>query len=408
MLTLLLLAAVAAVTALTLGGERYLLAATLPPLACLALVVPSAVGATPAGTSWIALGVALATGLGAALSPPTLPAAARLLRSTAGVVCAVTGAAGLAGSLATRGGTLLGLSVLLIAAVTAASLGRDPAVRMVAWMVAAGAAFTLPIAAFAAAGQPVRNAAFAVLIVCGLLLATASLLVTSSLVAPTAARTTRRQAEAGVVEMAAIMGAVLALLLAMGSARHAAAVLTIWGLLLGAAALRRDRSTARRQWLVRAALAAELAACWLLLYSVEVGLPEAYTLPFAAVAVLTGAVELRRRPDLASWTAYGAALAGGFLPSLALVLAGQDAVWRWVSLFAAAVVTVILGSWRRRRAPVMAGAAVAVVVAVTEMIRLLVRGALAGAILVAVAGLVLIVFGALSEQRLRGALRKMS
>ena len=42
------------------------------------------------------------------------------------------------------------------------------------------------------------------------------------------------------------------------------------------------------------------------------------------------------------------------------------------------------------------------------MIRLLVQGALAGALLVAVAGVVLIVFGALSEQRLRGALRSMS
>jgi hypothetical protein len=272
---------------------------------------------------------------------------------------------------------------------------------MVAWMVAAGAGFALPIAAFAAAGEPVRNAAFAVLVVCALLLGAAFLL------AP-GARAARRQAEAGAAELAAVVGAVLALLLALGSARHAAAVLTIWGLLLGAAALRRDRSALRRQWLVRAALAAELAACWLLLYSVDVGLPEAYTLPFAAVAVLTGAVELRRRPDLSSWSAYGAALAGGFLPSLALVLAGQDVVWRWVSLFAAAVITVILGSWRRRRAPVVAGAAVAVVVALTEMIRLLARGALAGAILVAVAGLVLIVFGALSEQRLRGALRKMS
>jgi hypothetical protein len=126
------------------------------------------------------------------------------------------------------------------------------------------------------------------------------------------------------------------------------------------------------------------------------------------VAVLTGAVELRRRPELSSWSAYGAALAGGFLPSLALVLIGDDPVWRWVTLFAAAIVTVIIGSWRRRRAPVVSGAAVAVVVAVTEMIRLLIRGAIAGAVLVAVAGLVLIVFGALSEKRLRGALGKMS
>jgi hypothetical protein len=436
MLTLLLLTAVAAVTAVTLGGERYLLATTLPPLACLALVVPSAMGAPGQATSWVALGVALATGLGAALSPPTLPSAARMLRGTAGVVCAVTGATGLAGSLATRGGTLAALGVLLVAALTAAVLGRDPAVRMVAWLVASAAGFALPVAIFAAVGQPVRPAAFGVLAVCALLLATAAFLARTPFprrspapsasptpvdlgdipaggdpltgASPKPAQAGGRVAEAGVVELAAALGATLALLLALGSARHAAAVLTIWGLLLGAAALRPDRPAIRRQWLVRGALAAELAACWLLLYSVEVGLPEAYTLPFAAVAVLTGAVELRRRPELSSWTAYGAALAGGFLPSLVLVLAGEDAVWRWVTLFAAAIVTVILGSWRRRRAPVVAGAGVAVAVAVTEMIRLLVQGAIAGAVLVAVAGLVLIVFGALSEQRLRSALGKMS
>jgi integral membrane sensor domain MASE1 len=56
----------------------------------------------------------------------------------------------------------------------------------------------------------------------------------------------------------------------------------------------------------------------------------------------------------------------------------------------------------------VAGASVALVVAVIEMVRLVVQGAIAGAILVAVAGMVLIVSGALSEKRLRGALRRMS
>ena len=54
------------------------------------------------------------------------------------------------------------------------------------------------------------------------------------------------------------------------------------------------------------------------------------------------------------------------------------------------------------------GAAVALVVALTEMIRLLIQGRIAGAVLVALAGVVLIVFGAVSEQKLRGALRRMS
>jgi hypothetical protein len=397
MLTLLLLAGFAGTAALTVGGERYLLAAILPPLAALTLVAPTAMGAPRWTTPWVALLVALATGVGAALSPPTLPSAARLLRGTAGIVCAVTGAAGLAGSLATRTGTLTALATVLLGAMIAAGFGRDPAVRLVAWVVASGAAFALPVTALAATGRPLRPGAFAVLAVCAVLVVLAWVL----------ARI-RRPAEAGVVEMAATVGATFALLLALGSAPYAAAVLTVWGTLLGGAALRPDRSPARRTWLVRAALAAEVGATWLLLYSVEIGLAEAYTLPFAAVAFLAGALELRRRPELSSWAAYGPALAGGLLPSLALVLVGQDVVWRWVGLLAAAVVTVILGSWRRRVAPVVTGAVVAVLVAVTEMIRLLLSGAVAGALLVAVAGIVLVVFGALSEQRLRGALRRMS
>jgi hypothetical protein len=44
-------------------------------------------------------------------------------------------------------------------------------------------------------------------------------------------------------------------------------------------------------------------------------------------------------------------------------------------------------------------------VALAEMIKLLVQGRTAGAVLVALAGVVLIVVGAISEQRLRSALR---
>ena len=417
-LTLLLLTGVTASVAVTLGGGRYLLASTLPPLAALAVLLPAAVGAPRGSTAWAALAVAVVTGVGAALSPPTLPSAARLLRSTAGVICAVTGAAGIAGSLATRSGTLTALLIVVAAAGLAASAGRDPAVRMVAWTVAAAASFALPVTALAAAGRDLRPAAFGILAICGGFAAVAWYLVSpvadrpahkiGSQDASRRARPPGRPAEAAMVELCGWLGATFALLLALGSARHTAAVLTIWGLLLGAAALRRDRSAARRTWLIRAALAAEVGACWLLLYSVEIGLPEAYTLPFAGVALLAGALELRQRPTLSSWSAYGPALAGGFLPSLALVLVDDAEVWRWVALFVAAIGVVLIGVWRRRLAPVVTGAAVAIVVALVEMIRLLLRGSVAGAILVAVAGVVLIAFGALSEQRLRRALKQMS
>jgi hypothetical protein len=392
MLTLLLLTAVGAIVALRLGGGRYVLAAILPPLAATAVIAPAALNAPSGSTSWVALTVAVVTGLGAALSPPTLPAAARLLRGTAGVVCAVTGGAGIAGSLATPTGTLVALAVVVIAAATAAGLGQDPNARMVAWFVGAAAAYSFPVTALAAAGGQVRSGAFFVLAICGLL----------SAVVWQLARSPQRRAEAAVVELTIAVGATFALLLTLESPRDAAAVLTIWGLLLGVAALRRDRSVDLRRWLVRSALVAELFACWLLLYSVRVPLTEAYTLPFAAVALLVGALELRYNDELSSWLAYGPALVGGFGPSVVLVLIGDDQVQRWVILLVAAVLTVIVGSWRRLSAPVVTGSTVAVVVALVEMIRLLSRGQVAGGLLVAVAGGVLVGFGAISERRRRG------
>src|SRR5262249_57837434 len=122
------------------------------------------------------------------------------------------------------------------------------------------------VAGRAGAGQPVRPAAFGLLAVCAVLVGAAYGL----------AGNPARRPEANVIELSASIGAAFALLLTLGSVRHAAAVMTVVGLLLGAAALRRDRPAARRQWLVRAALGAEVGACWMLLYSVDVALTEAY------------------------------------------------------------------------------------------------------------------------------------
>jgi hypothetical protein len=141
------------------------------------------------------------------------------------------------GQLATPTAILAALAALVAAAGVAATLGRDPAVRMVAWIVAAVASFALPVTAVAAAGAPLRPAAFGVLAVCAGLAAVAWLL----------ARSETRRPEAAMVELCGWIGATFALLLALGSARHAAAVLTI-GVLLAPHC--RDRPPARRQWLV--------------------------------------------------------------------------------------------------------------------------------------------------------------
>jgi hypothetical protein len=129
------LVAAAAAAALALRGQRYVLAA-VPPTAGRAR--PRAADRARRGvaaTPWVAIAVALATGLSAALVKPTVPLAARHLRVTALVVCALTGAAGIAGSLATPGATLATLGIITATALATALLGRDPAARRVAWLV---------------------------------------------------------------------------------------------------------------------------------------------------------------------------------------------------------------------------------------------------------------------------------
>ena len=390
--TLLLLAPTSGGIASILGGRRYVLAAVLPPLAAAAVVVPGALGASPRAVPWVAIAVALAAGLGAALTRPSLPVAATWLRATAGVVCALTGAAGLAGSLATRTSTLVALGALAAGGLAAALLGRDPLVRAVAWVVAGVCGHALPVTAAVAAGVPLRSAVFGMLAASGVLVLLAWVLARWE-----------RYGDASVAELIATLGAFTAVALAYGSARHLAVALTIGGLMLGLAALRSDRRPGRRMWLVRSAIATELVACWMLLYGSHIGFLEAYTLPFAAAALLVGVIEQRRRPQLSSWAVYGPALAGAFLPSVVLILVGENPAWRWISVFLGAVAIVIVGSWRGWRAPVVTGATIAVGVAIVEMIWLLIDGQIAGALLVGLVGITLIVFGAFAERSLRRA-----
>ncbi|HEY7226277.1 MAG TPA: hypothetical protein VH561_22095 [Micromonosporaceae bacterium] len=391
LVTLLVLAPTSGGIALILGGRRYLLAALLPPLAAAAVVLPYAFAAPRVAVPWVALSVALATGLGAALHRSVQRTEASWLHATAGLVCAVTGAAGFADSLATRGTTLAALGALAAGALTAALAGRDPLARAVAWCVFATAGLALPPTAFAAAGGQTHSAVFGMFGVCGVLVGFGLLL----------SRCPTRRADATVAEVMALLGAAIGLGLSFGSIRYTSAALTICGLLLGLAALRGDRKARARAWLVRFALCAELAACWLLLYGLHIGLPEAYTLPFAAVALLAGALEQRRSPHLSSWLFYGPGLGGAFLPSLALILVGQDPPWRWAGVFLAAVTIVIVGSLRGWRAPLVTGFAIAVVVAIVEMVSLLIDGHIVRAVLVGCAGVILIVFGAFTERNLR-------
>ncbi|MFC7482442.1 SCO7613 C-terminal domain-containing membrane protein [Luedemannella flava] len=223
-----------------------------------------------------------------------------------------------------------------------------------------------------------------------------------------------RPGEAAVVELGAYVGSAFALLLTLDSLRYTAAVLMVWGILLGAAALRRDRTAQVRIRLVLGACLAELGAVWLLMAAADVAVIEAYTVPFALVAVIAGAIELRYREDLSSWLAYGPALAAGFLPTLLLAVVGEGELWRRVALFIAGVAVLALGAQLQLRAPTVIGAAVAIIVALHELVLLALNSSVAGYFVFALGGLLLLGLGATFEKRrrdvvrIRGRLRQMS
>jgi hypothetical protein len=131
-------------------------------------------------------------------------------------------------------------------------------------------------------------------------------------------------------------------------------------------------------------------------------------------ALLVGVLELRRRPDLGSWLAYGPALVAGFLPSLVLVLMTDTAPARRVLVIVAGVLTVALGSVRRQKAPVVVGS---VVTATATLHELLLLGRMLPwwvlLIVFGLAGALLIALGATYEKRrqrvtaLRSALNRL-
>ncbi|GGK14951.1 hypothetical protein GCM10010124_04440 [Pilimelia terevasa] len=375
----------------------------LPGLGLTLLVAPLGLHLAWPATTLAALAVFALLMLGVALLPPPPPVAAaqpvRASRVAAFVLGLAAGGAGLAGSLATRPLTLTTLVGAVAVGAAAGFGGRTSLARILGWLFAAAAAQALALTAGLAAGWPPHWSAF------GVLAAGAGLLV----VAATLPRLARPQAraEAATVEWSAYVAAVLAFALAAGATGHLAALLAAWGAVLGLAATRRGRPESERRTLFWLAIGCEVVAWWLLMWVGGVAAVEAYTLPFAAVALLVGALEARQRPDLDSWLAYGPALVAAFVPSLVLVLTTTSPI-RQVLLLLAAVATLILGSVRQKKAPVVVGAVVTTVAALHALVQI-------GPWLVLLpVGVLLLWFGAANEKRrrdirrLRGAVRRMS
>jgi len=358
-------------------GRRWLAPAVLPGVATAVLVTPAAVDMPwPAGVA-AAIVVAVPAGIAAAC--------VRVGRQSAvwmcGALAVLAGGAALAGAAATRATTFAALGIAVLAGTVAGRSGRGTGARIAGWTVASAAVLVgSAVATTGAAGVPVAVGPFVGAVV---LLGAAAVVGLRD----------RPPAEVVPIDVMAHLAAATAL---VGSTtlRQAALVLVGYGAVLGLSALR----SGRRGYAVVAG-AAELLAWWMLLSAADVGLVEAYTLPFALVALVGGVVGLRRRPSVRSWAAYGPALAAAFLPSLALVLAAPGEPVRRLLLGAGAIAVVVVGGARRRQAPVLVGAAVLVLVTLHELVvwwDLLPRW-----IPLAVGGLLLVSVGATYERRRR-------
>ncbi|MEH1102613.1 SCO7613 C-terminal domain-containing membrane protein, partial [Micromonospora sp. CPCC 205561] len=326
-----------------------------------------------AGVPWPVLPVVSLAG-GVAVVLVAALAAPRCGLAPVGVpVGLVLVASGLLGLLATRAGTIAGLGVLVVAAGVVGTAARRDGARLAGHLVAVVAGTGLAVVAPLAAGLPLRTAAFSVLAVAVLTLAAAAALTVprtptgpvpagAAVPGPAGAAAVGsgrpgRATAAAALEGAAQAVALVALLLAVGAVRHAAAVCVLWGAAVGLRVLRRGESPGRRWAFAGIAGGSELLGAWLLLAAGEVALLEAYTVPAAALALTAGAVALRTRPGLTSWLALGPGLAAALLPSLVSVLVAPDPQpWRRLLLGVAALGVVLAGATRRWQAPVLLGA----------------------------------------------------
>ncbi|OJF14660.1 SCO7613 C-terminal domain-containing membrane protein [Couchioplanes caeruleus] len=399
-----LLTVAAALAALGFGGKpAEAVPVILPGLAITLLIAPIALDARWPASTAAALVVFTIAMLGLALTPPPVATRATLLHTTRTIVFVIGllgGGAGLAGSLATRELTLFTLGCAVGVGLVAAIAGRSRHARVLGWLFAAAMGQFFVLAVALVAGLTHEWAAFGVLAVGAALLILEAALPRLGL--------PEYRLEATTVEWSGYASALLAGALAYDSPSHLAALLAAWGAVLGLAATRPGRTPHQRRNLFWLAVGFEIIGIWLFVALADVALPEAYTLPFAALALLVGILEARQRPELSSWAAYGPALLAAFVPTTGLVIATDAGDLREMLLLLGAVATLIIGSRLQQQAPVVIGATA------TAVATLHFATTLVGPWLVLVpVGVVLLFLGATNEnrrrtqERLRGALVRM-
>ena len=378
---LLACAGAAALAAVPPRGSRLVAPGPAGIVAAVAMV--GVVTVLPTATGWPLWAALL---LSAACALPAVAAALLADRGAGGPVARVLAAcAGLllvpaAGwALGSEPGTLafLGAVAVLAALATAAAGGpwlrRGCAAVATVALVGEGAALALSARGSAAeVGFVVTVAAGAVLV----------------------AGTRWRQdaAEGPVVEALGLAAGVLGIALTAGDQRWLAAALTVAVPALLAAAA----SPVRRAYLWGGAAAA-VAAVWAWLAVAEVTVPEAYTLPAAAVALAAGAVARSGGARPGSWLAFGPGLAVALLPSLVLAV-DQGGTARPLLLTGAALLVVLAGARAGLQAPLVLGALTLLGLGLDAVLP--VAAQLPRWVTIGLAGLLLLWLGATAERQL--------
>jgi hypothetical protein len=170
-----------------------------------------------------------------------------------------------------------------------------------------------------------------------------------------------------------------------------AGALAVLGAALFGYAVRTDRRAARSGGCLALVLAA-----WLAVGSAGVGVPEAYTLPLAAVLSLYSGRRLATGP---SWSSWGPALAAGYGPSVVLALV-DPGLLRLLLVVVVATLTMTAAAGWGLQAPFLVGAATLVTVGLGRLVAIL---PLPGLVAFALAGVVLLAVGASYESRRRQA-----
>jgi hypothetical protein len=140
---------------------------------------------------------------------------------------------------------------------------------------------------------------------------------------------------------------------------------------------------------------AAVGATWAWLAAAGVSVAEAYTLPAAAAAVVTGRLAYRDGPAR-SWLNYGPALTLSLGPTLVLAIARNDDT-RAIAVGLAALAIVLIGARQRLQAPIVLGALTLVVIGVDRLGPMAVH--LPRWIMLAGAGSVLLWVGSTFERR---------